>query len=76
MAAVETKTEERVLDPNQNRNQRVGKQQHTRAAKNGFFHLESTRGQPIDGGPRPPSLPHLIIGKKILFLAHSLKPRK
>jgi hypothetical protein len=36
MAAVETKTEERVLDPNQNRNQRVGKQQHTRAAKNGF----------------------------------------
>jgi hypothetical protein len=38
MASVETKTEERVLDPNQNQNQnqRVGKQQHTRAAKNGF----------------------------------------
>jgi hypothetical protein len=33
MALTETKIEERVSDPNQNRNQRVGKQQHTREAK-------------------------------------------
>jgi hypothetical protein len=36
MALAETKTKERVLDPNQNWNQRVGKQQHTRAAKINF----------------------------------------
>jgi hypothetical protein len=37
MVLTETKTEERVSDTNKNRNQRGGKQQHTRVAQIGFF---------------------------------------
>jgi hypothetical protein len=35
MASTKIKSEERVSDQNQNQNQRLGKQQHTRAAKIG-----------------------------------------
>jgi hypothetical protein len=62
-----------VSYPNQNQNQRVGKQQHTWGAKISFFiknHQEHNRFIEVT------VLPHLIIKKKILFLAHTLKPRK
>jgi hypothetical protein len=39
------------------------------------FSLESNKvyNQTTEVTPLPPSLPHLIVGKEIVFLAHSLQ---